>query len=240
MKIKADVLLTFLKKVTVNNSVSEGIFDFSETGLKTIVTTMDTVTNITAILNAKAFSVYEPVGKVALNDLKTLLLLLGKFKGEIEILTTTNTITFKDTNKQVETITMDLQFVVAPKTFSEEKLKQLAENFNNSFNIPLATYKEFIETANVNKDFDMYIKTGENAVMLSTDGKYKVSSTFKADAVAPGTSQLFGTPFIDAVSSLDHDFNISMSNIAGFPVKIVENTDVSNIVIITVPKVLTE
>jgi hypothetical protein len=228
MKIKSKVFVEFLKKVNMdgNEKVNEAIFDFSESGLKISAMSPTKVNRIDAMLLPSAFVEYNAIEKIGIQDVSTLIKLLGKFGDEIELTVDGNIIKVSDSNKEVSTELMDVQFI---QTIGPVKEFQ----FDDMLSIDSSKINETINDASINSEFNLNFKTVEKGLQISSTGKYKFNRTFATEEAKGGVDVSFGQPFINAVKSLTGKLELNLKS--NFPVKILEKTEHSVVNLIVSP-----
>lgn len=237
MKIKANVLQAFLEKISMNNAVSEGKFDFGKEGLSILTMSGDSLVMIEGKLASSAFTVYESIGEVGLTDLTTIKKLLTRFTSEITIEVKGNTIKFLEGKKSVEFTTKDVKFIETPKGF---KVLDYADG--TVIKIFSAEIKNFIGdgTSVINtSDYKLTFLAKDNMVEMRNLGKYKFSNIIEGELQgennAPATVS-FGLPFLNAITGITGDIVISLKN--DFPITVREETTESSIRFLVAPIVL--
>jgi len=230
MNIKTKVFNTFLKKVKMDGTqiVDEAIFDFNDGGLKISAMTGGNTTRIDAMLMSSAFGQYEAIGKVGVQGIAQITKILDTFKDEVDISIEGNVLRLKEGGRKVEVELIDLQFLTEVGA-----LKEL--QFDETIKIKSVDLNKFISDVNINKDFELIFDTKPKQLILSNTGKYKFTQILPVEEAQGGVTAKFGAPFIDVVKALTDNILLSMKT--DFPIKILEKTDVSTIVIITAPRI---
>lgn len=231
MKINVKILSDFLKKIKMEGleQVTEILMDFSDEGLIISAVSATNTVRVDGKLSRDAFTIYESIGEVAVQDLPTITKIIDRFSEEIEIVVEGNVITFKDKSKEMNTELMDKQFL--------KKLDDMKElGLDVSIDLPISVLHDLVSDANINRDFTkVSFKTGENAILLETDGKYVFKRSVNIEGLTSGTQVGFGNPFVNAVSNLKSNIKLELKT--NFPARITEVTKESKVVIVVAPRI---
>lgn len=230
MKIKTKVLVGFLKKarMTGKQSINESVLRFENDGLKLSANSTPKQSRVMAWLNKGAFIEYEAIGNIAMNDLENVVKVLDRF-GEIVIIKREGNLL----NVKSEGKTVDIELV--NENFLETDTNEPNLTFTDIFEIKSEKLQNVIKDAQMSKDTVLTIKTVEKGVTFSNTGKYKFLNTHESLTCKGGVTVSFGDPFVDCVSELDGNLQISVSS--KYPCKIIEKLENSIITIIIAPRV---
>jgi hypothetical protein len=230
MKIKTKVLVGFLKKarMTGRQSIPEGVLRFENDGLKMSANSSPKQSRVMAWLNKAAFVEYEAIGNVAMNDMENVVKVLDRFGDMITIKKEGNLLTIKGDGKNV-----DIELV--NESFLETDTNEPNLNFTDVFEIKAEKLHDIIRDVELNKDAILTIKTAEKSVAFSNSGKYKFLNVIDAPSCKGGVAVSFGEPFIECVSELDGNLQISVAK--DYPCKIIEKLENSVVNIIVAPRV---
>lgn len=226
MKIGKKTLVEFLKKVNISNGIQEAIFDFSDSGLKISGKNSANVTRLDAVLKTSAFEEYKAIGKIGMQELSKVIMILNGFTKEVTLKVEGNLLMIEEKDKKVEVELLDIQFI--------EEVPDLPNlEFDETIRLKASDVNSFIKDATINKEFHIRLVTKPKVTMLTNSGKFKFTKTFETPEAKGGIVVKFASHFIEAVSSLTDMLTISCKS--NYPVKIVEKTEHSQIVIVTAP-----
>lgn len=228
MKIENRKLTEFLQKVKLQGmeEIRETILDFNNEGLHIEAMSMNGAVFVNATLSKDAFLQYEAIGKIALQDIPMILKVINRFGKELTIEVRENIIVLKDEEKEMTTELMNVDYI---KPMEELPNFEFAETFK----LPINFIQSTLDDASVNKEYSMIFETIEKSLIAKSTGKFKFLRSFKSEDIKGGTKVEFGTPFINAVTNLNNDVEISLKS--QYPIKIVEKTDSSLIIIVSAP-----
>lgn len=231
MKIKKQTMVNFLKKISMTDTstIDETIFNFTEEGLKITGRTKDNSTRVDALLKINSFENYNALGKIAVQEIPKIIMIMNNFNDSIEILVEGNLLTLKETGKKVGIELLDIKFLE-----DIEPMKEL--EFNNMIKLDSKVVNDFINDVRINNEFVINITTRDKITLLSNpEGKFKFNSQIETPDSKADVSVSFGDPFKFAVTNLTDELSLELSN--EFPIRITEVTDDSTIVIITAPRI---
>ena len=227
MKIDSKKLISFVKKVHMNE-IDECLFEFTDSGLKITATTPAKMSFVDGMLKKEAFEDYEAFGPVALNDVKNIINVLGRFGKEVELKKEGNLLTVKNNNKSVSIELMASQFLE-----KEQKIPDIKPD--ETFTLAAKEVDEIFKDVKMNKDAELIIETREGVVRFSNTGKYKFQNDFPNENIKQTVKVKFGMPLITAIENLSE--NIEFGVKTDYPALIKEVTDESEILIIVAPRV---
>ena len=175
-----------------------------------------------------AFEQYEDIGNVGLNDLSTVIKVLDRFDETIAIKKEGNLLTIKSGNKKV-----DIELVA--ESFLETDSGEPKLEFSETLMVPATALKNIFNDIKLNKDAVMTLETEDKKLKVTNTGKYKFVNEIAAPTCTGGTKVNLGEPFIDVITNLDGNLELSLKS--DYPVKIMEKTENSIITIIVAPRV---
>jgi hypothetical protein len=230
MKIKTKILTKFLDKVmmTEGQEIREAVFKFENDGLKIDANSGSKQTRVMGWLKKDAFTQYDMLGNIGLNDLSNVVKVLGRFGEEIAIKKEGNLLTVSGDGKKV-----DIELV--SENFLDQDTGAPTLQFEDTFTMQSSKAKEIFKDVKMNKDAIMTIETMDKKVIFSNTGKYKFRNELKADTCKGGVKVKFGDPLIEAMANLDNNLDISVRT--DYPMRVVEKTDESVINIIIAPRI---
>ena len=233
MKVKTKTLSSFLKKVRMSGaqSISEGVLRFEKEGLKFSANSDAQQARVMGWLKTGAFTEYEELGNVGLNDLENVVKVLDRFDDDISITKEGNLLTVKSKGKKVEIELVNENFLNTDT--NEPNLE-----FQETFDITASKLHDIIKDVKMNKDATLTIKTAAKAVLFTNTGKYKFANTIEAETCKGELMCSFGSPFTDAVENLDGPLQISVG--PNYPCKIIEKVETSIVTFIVAPIVENE
>lgn len=230
MKVKTKVLTAFLKKTRMEGSqmLPEAILKFEKDGLKVNANSQPKQARVMSWLGTGAFEQYEELGSVGLNDLSTIVKVLERFGEKISLKKEGNLLTIKGDNKKV-----DIELVA--ESFLDTDTGEPKLEFEETLTVPATALKGIFADVKLNKDAIMTLKTEEKKLVVSNTGKYKFVNEIAAPTCKGGVIVKMGEPFIDVITNLDGNLELSMKT--SYPIKIMEKTENSRVTIIVAPRV---
>lgn len=112
MEIKKDILINFLRKVSINGNIDSLVLVFDEEGLKTKVQNPSYTIALAGLLKKEAFIKYECYKDgIGLKDVNKLLTILKNMDDEITIKLSDNFIIFKDKNRNFKSVLIDIEYI---------------------------------------------------------------------------------------------------------------------------------
>ena len=229
MKIEMEKLKSYLKKIKLNgtNEVQEIVLNFDNNGLNISTLSPTNVIKAVGLLKRIAFSEYEEIGKFAVSDLPTIIKILDKFSGNIEIIKTENSIIIKGSNKEVTIELLDLQFI-------QEQDSEIKLVYDDCFKVPIDDLHGVVDDNSVNKEFKLVLETVVGGLKIYSEGKYKFKKNIVCESKLENKVKLLD-PFIDGIINLNSDVLLSVKS--DYPIKIEEKTDESDITLIIAPSI---
>lgn len=234
MKIKKEVFMKFLKKVSMQgtNAINEAVFNFGEDGISVMAMTSDNTCMVNAKLRASSFEGYGALGEVGFDTIPMMIKIVSTFNEDVDIKINGGLLTLSEKNKSVDIPLIEPQFIPT-------KGKDVSKfEFEQTFNMPVKNINDFMKNvADANKNsFDMVFTTGDNALQLSNDhGKIKFREVVSDIPCQKGIRVKFGEPIMDALANLEGDVSVSLKS--QFPIKVEEKSDSSVVTIVVAPRV---
>lgn len=234
MRVKKDVLSSFLKKVSMKDSVHEAVFDFTDSGVMVNAMSSDNTTMVNAKLSPSAFSEYQAHGKVGFQYIATMIKSIDSFDKEVDMKIENGLVKFEDSNKSIAIPALEPDFV-------QTRTKDISTlEFEQSVKISSESLHDFMKNVtSLNKDYDIQFRTADGMLELSnTIGNIKVRRVIKELDCQQGTTARFGPQLFNAVSSMTNELHVSLKN--DYPVKVSEVTDTSSVDIAVAPRLENE
>jgi hypothetical protein len=230
LKIKTKKLTTFLNKIRLSGKqmLEDCVLNFEEAGLKVARNNLVQTARVMGVLKTVSFIQYEAIGKVALNDMRNIVEVFERFGDEITLKKEGNLLTINSEKKSVDIELVDENFL---STDSVEPTL----TFDDTFSVQSNTIKDIFKDVRMNKDSTIKIITTDKKVNIKNTGKYKFNSIIDCNTVKGGVEVGFGEPFMDVITNLDGNLEISVKS--DYPAKIIEKTEDSIISIIVAPRV---
>jgi hypothetical protein len=230
LKIKRDKMVSFLEKIKLNNSIVELLFNFTDSGLEINTTDLTKTSMVTATLNKNAFTEYEQLGEVGVQNLQELITILKTFDDDITITKSGNLLTISENKYKLETELVDSEYLEKAPDAPQLEYNEKAEILGNEIN-------KFISNININKTYTLNIQTEDKKLVFNNTGKYKFTKEFDSDVLIGGFKGSYSTPFIDAITAFSGKIVLNMNKDKpdGYPINIYEKTDDSIISIIVAP-----
>jgi len=85
MKINSKVFRDYIQKVSLNNTIMTINLEFTDSGVKTIVTEPSNIAMVSGFLKSEVFEDYSPIGKIFIKNSKFLHTELKTFIGKVSI-----------------------------------------------------------------------------------------------------------------------------------------------------------
>ncbi len=230
MKIKKEVLATFLKKSIMSGpeQIEEAVFKFEKEGLKINANCVSTLARSMSWLKTSAFTEYEEMGNVGMNDLNNVVSVLERFGEFVNLSKEGNLLTIKGDGKKV-----DIELVAENFLKTDEGEPKL--EFAETINLKSGKLADLFADVTMNKDATIKFETKEKILEVSNTGKYKFLNTIEAPSCKGGVVVTFGEPLINATTKLKGEVEISIKT--NYPMKIREVTEHSVISIIVAPRI---
>jgi hypothetical protein len=231
MKIESKKLEKFLRNVRMS-TITQVLLNFSDKGLEVSAMSPAASNMVSALLKKEKFIDYAAIGKIGVDQLETLINIIKNFK-EIEFELKTNTLTFKGDSKSVEFEIVDEKYIDPVNIKSE---------FEHTTNFKITGQKvlDFMSDISINKDTAVIIKTVENGVMFTNDGKYKFKYNHDNMGTVAGVNVKFGAPFFETLSNIDKDTELLISVKDDYPMTVKFDSDDFNILFVIAPRIETE
>jgi len=213
MNIESKKIVSFFKKIYGNGTgPSELKLNFGQTLTTSAINTEKTVL-VEATMQPTEFVNYNPIGIMAIDDIKTLMTIIDSF-GTVEIEKNDNLLTLKEKGKKAETILTNPEFI------QEAPRKELV--FDELIEIDAKIINKFIDSAKLNKDFILKMRTAPKQLILETDGKYKFTEVIEATQANGGIEIKVGAPFLGMIGEFDGKITLKLKN--NYPIQIQEKT----------------
>lgn len=225
MKINAKILGKFLDKISLGGKecIHECVLDFTNEGIKVQATTAASTTMVNGWLKKAAFTEYEAIGKVGINELEKFVDVVEGFGDIVTLKVEGNLLTLSMTGKKVDIETIDTSFITI--NTNEPNLE-----FKDVFVFPSEKINEIINGINkVQKDWIINFKTENKLLKITNSGKYKFNYEFVVPQCVGGVDVKFGEPFIEAIAKITGDVTFNLKS--DYPTKILENNEKENYVI---------
>jgi len=225
MKIKKDVLLSFIEKfrMTGHSSVEEAIFKFTEDRLSVIVSDPSKLICSKGILKPSAFVDYEAIGNIGLNELHRIVTILKRFKDIIVLNVEGNLLTISEANKKVS-------IELVSETFIEEVEYKDLQSFKETFIIEATEINDILGDASLKTGMTLKITTQKGVIIFTNNGKYKFERTLEMENCIGETVVKVGVPFSEAVNKLTGTLEMSIAT--DYRIKLVETSDDQEIIIV--------
>lgn len=233
LKIKQKTFTTFLEKVRMEGTqiLNEAILKFEKEGLKIDANTQTEQARVMGWLKTGAFVEYEEIGNVPLNDLTNVLKVFKSFGDEITLKKEGNLLTVSGKSK---TSSKKVGIELPHENFLASDTGEPNLEFEETFKVPSQVMKDIFSDIKVNKDVVLTITTEEKKVKFTNTGKYKFTHNIEAPQCKGGSTVSMGAPFMDVISNLTEELEISVKS--EYPAKIREVTELSVVSIIVAPR----
>lgn len=226
MKIKSEILTKFLTQVC-NNGETKIIslkMKFEENGLNINALNTEKTVLAKAFMPATQFTDYKPIGNIASENIQELIKIFNTFN-EMEIEKQDALLVIKEGKNKFETLLTSEEFV--------EEGPDKAFEFDQIVTINADEIKALIDSAAVNKEFILKLKTQKGAIEIANTGKYKFTKLIDSLEADAGIELAVSKPFIDAIKSFTGNIKLGLKN--NYPVQILNKTEAGMISIIAAP-----
>ena len=233
MKINSKTLNDFLKKVTINGSITDGLLKFGADGLVLTVNDISKTGAATGLLKATNFSSYSPI-TIPIKNMSTLISVLNGMNGNVELSVNNNI--FK-----VVSDSNEFEMVIPEEQFLECNLAELPTlGHDGGFELDstiFATVKkntQILGTTKVGvwaevKDGIFYIRTGE-------DGFDKLTSKSLVDY--KNVKARYGYTLLEFISVMTGRVIVAFND--NYPILITSSTPDSIVKWMIAPILITE
>jgi hypothetical protein len=232
MKVKKNNIVPFLKKIKMKDEqeIQQCLMDFNEEGLRIIATSPGSHARVSGILRTIAFSEYQIIGKIGINDFPKFIEILNRIDGDIGMNLIGNELVIFDTETKIRTKVVGIPLI--HEDFFNERPDPIL-TYVDTFDFTMKSLLEVFEDALINKDSKIIIKTEPGKIIFFNTGKYKFRNEFPTNSILLGTKSSFGKPLISALKSLDENIKIHLGD--EYPLEVHEDTRISHISIIVAP-----
>jgi hypothetical protein len=110
MKINSKTLADFLKKVTINGSITDGLLKFGQEGLTLTVSDVSKIGAVTGLLKATNFINYSQMA-VPVKNMSTLISVLNVMNGNVELSIDRNIFKISSDSNEFDMVMPDEQFL---------------------------------------------------------------------------------------------------------------------------------
>lgn len=233
MIVNANVLASFLTKIKMKGSqgVDECVIDFQADGVVVHAHSPTVQAIVSGTFYASNFKEYQPIGKIAVNELDRFIKLIGRFVGDVTLKKEANVLVLMQGNKQVDVELIEEKFVTV------QKAPTLKRPFDEKFAISSTALNDIFDDAALSKDSVLNIETGDGVVTFTNTGKYKFKNVIACSCKTTVKAK-FGAPIVDALKNLEGQLEISMAS--DYPLQAVERNDNMIVTILVAPQVDTE
>ena len=230
MKIKTKILITFLRKVMMTKSqqVNECIFNFCEEGLRVNASNEAAFSRVNGILKRLSFTEYQEIGKIGIGELPNLIKIIERFGEEVTLKTEGNLLTVSQSGKKVEVELMDVSFITSNE-------KELNLTFDDTFILEADKLHEILDDIKLNDDTEIKFITEEGRLKIVNTGKFKFHHEFMIASCKGGVTSRFGQPMLHAVTELTENLEFHIKT--DYPIKIIEQSKDSEIILVIAPLV---
>lgn len=230
MKVKKDVLVSFLKKATMSgvSALSEGIIDFSKNGI--VISSQSASNNVlvNAVLRAKAIEDYDAIGQIGVNNLQDISKLLDGFAGEfITFEVKANQLVFKSSHRRVNVTLMDKEAVKEPTKYPTDL------DDRTEFIISMDLVKGFFKNMNIVNTTEFSLELKGKDLIFNTRGFNEVTEKVSVDSKNGNVKVKLNRAFIDAVENLADDVVVEMKT--DYPVTVTSKTKDARVRILVAP-----
>jgi len=210
------------------NEVQECLLDFKDDGMHVCAISLASTFSVQGVLKKSAFEDYAPIGKIGVDELKSLIAIFKKLGSEIDISVEGNLMTVEGKNKTLIFTLMDEKYIEKPK---------LPENLVHSttVNIDAKIIRDSINDASMNSDVTLKFITVDNGLKITNDGKYKFKRYIDTEGTKGGVEVAFGEPIKSIFDNID-DKNVELKLESDYPLLANIKNDVYDITFLVAPK----
>lgn len=233
MKINSKTLSDFLKKVTINGSITDGLLKFGPEGLVLTVNDISKTGAATGLLKATNFSAYSQL-TIPVKNMATLISVLNGMNGSVELSVSNNIFKITSDSNEFEMVMPDEQFLEC----NLAELPTLGHDGGFELDATIfATIKkntQILGTTKVGvwaevKDGMFYVRTGE-------DGFDKLTAKIAVDY--KNTRTRYGYTLLEFISVITGRVVVAFND--NYPILITSSTPDSIIKWMVAPIVINE
>jgi hypothetical protein len=218
MKIKTKVLNTFFKKVYMNGGVNNCLLDFSTLGVTVVAMNTTNTAKVRVVLDKDAFTDYEAIGKVALQNLDKLLGVINGMGDSVSLGVEGNLLVLKNGGRKVETELMSTE------ALTEESWKDMTTTEGLSkIGFSSGWLNSLISDSSVNKEYFLKFKLVDGLLTVTSTGVYKFTESLVDEGFKGDVFVSYGQPLVDIFKALSCDVEVWLKN--DFPAIVKEVSD---------------
>jgi len=232
MKIEAKHLSEFIKKVGINYGgesfvLQECILNFQETGL--VVEAIDEMntTMITGVLNKSAFTSYEPIGKIGLNNLNKVKKMIDRYSGELTFNKKDNLLVFSNGKREFD-------FVLPHIDSIKEPAQKPDLNYTVNFELKSDFFGDVTKNADIiEKGLSVKFRGSEKKLIAECGSDDKAREILEVPEMTEEVNVTFGPPLRQVASVLDGTINVSLKT--AYPVKLLSKNELMSFTYVVAP-----
>lgn len=228
MKIESKKFVDFMKEIEMN-VVKECLLDFREEGLYIQTVSPDNTTMVVGTLKKEAFTDYVAIGKLAIDELNSLTKIFKNMGKEFELNIEGNLMTVNADKKNLKFELMDENSIQETDVDKEYPCDTKCE-------VPVDTIRNFINDIMINANPTVIIKTGNDTVSFTNDGKYKFNYNVDSKDTKEGSRTKLGEPFFNVFANIKEG-NVRMNIKTDSPLVVFHDTDDYNVKFVMAPRV---
>jgi hypothetical protein len=222
MKINSKTLADFLKKVTINGSITDGLLKFGQEGLTLTVSDVSKIGAVTGLLKATNFINYSQMA-VPVKNMSTLISVLNVMNGNVELSIDRNIFKISSDSNEFDMVMPDEQFLecnlpVLPTLDHDGGFELDATIFT--------TIKKNTQILNTSK-MGVFAEVNNNVFTVRTGEEGFDKLTAKSVVDYKNTSARYGSTLLEFISVIGGRVTISFND--NYPMLITAATPDSTI-----------
>jgi len=199
MKIKANKLKKFFKKVHVDGLNHDVLLNFAEDKLMSRAVDPSDVVLVNVSLDKKAFKTYKAIGEVGFKDIDVLIKILDSFgDSEIDIDLNENLFTMKSKNEEAEDLLPKPEFIPKPSANPELKYEAFEKVKTESF-------KKAKDDFTLLKAGDYKLQIEKGVLTISCGKERKKRHNIELKTIKKDGKIRFAQAFSNVIATLDKD-----------------------------------
>lgn len=231
MKISSNVLKEFLRKTVMSGSaqLKDCVLNFSNRGLEVIAVACANTVLVSSLLDKKAFTDYETLGKLGVENLTNLVSYVEQATNDIELKVKENTLVLKSKNRKVEMLLKDLEYIEEPPQYPDD----LEKKYTSEVVVDFDTIKAFVNDIKVLGSSEIKLDIGKGILTLYSKNLDAIEEKVEVKSIKGGQTVYVGLPFVDAIRNLTGEITIKLEE--KHPVLVVNIDETSTVKIIVAP-----
>jgi len=219
MKIKSELLASFITKATLNGSIGSMVIKITDEGLSAQQKELSNAGMTQAKLSLEKIKEKENM-ELCIKNTPMLIKSLASFSGDIEIKKNTNILSLLNAERQIDIVLSSEEFIDCNLSGLPENLKNA---FDKGFNISSEPLKKIVSDMGIVESTSIVIEIKDKRLILSTGEKGFDTISVKAVADYTDCSANYSELLAKAINVIDGKINIALKK--DFPIQLIEEAD---------------